>query len=40
MGRDLNKEMSAMDNGRYQSGGRAVAYESDVSEVVQVPVLF
>jgi hypothetical protein len=39
-GRDLNEETLAADNGRWQSSKKGVAYESDVSEGVQVTVLF
>ena len=35
MGRDLNEETLAADNGRQQSSENTVAYESDVSEGVQ-----
>jgi len=31
-GRDLKEETLAADNGRHQSGEKAVAYESDVRE--------
>ena len=40
MGRDLNEETLAAGNGRQQFSERADAYESDVSEGVQVSVLF
>jgi len=39
-GRDLNEETLAADNGRWQSSEKAVACENDVSEGVQVTVLF
>jgi hypothetical protein len=38
--RDLNEKMFAADKGRSQSSEKAVAYESIVSEGVQVIVLF
>ena len=40
MGRDLNEEMLAADNGRQQSSEKAVTWESDVSDGVQVTALF
>ena len=39
-GRDLNEEMLAADNRRQQSSQKAFTYESDVSDGVQVTVVF
>jgi len=40
MGRDLTAKWLGEDNGCQQSDAKAVAYENDVSEGVQVTALF